>query len=60
MRPLRWCSPVNFANFRRTPFLQNTSGRLLLKARDREAATSKGCSIKMLLLKVLQYSQENT
>ena len=24
------CSPVNFAKFLRTPFLQNTSGRLLL------------------------------
>ena len=24
------CFPVNFANFLRTPFLQNTSGRLLL------------------------------
>ena len=26
------CFPVNFAKFLRTPFLQNTSGRLLLKA----------------------------
>ena len=25
------CFPVNFARFLRTPFLQNTSGRLLLK-----------------------------
>ena len=25
------CLPVNFAKFLRTPFLQNTSGRLLLK-----------------------------
>ena len=25
------CFPVNFANFLRTPFLQNTSGPLLLK-----------------------------
>ena len=25
------CFPVNFAKFLRTPFLQNTSGRLLLK-----------------------------
>ena len=27
---LHRCFPVNFANFLRTPFLQNTSGRLLL------------------------------
>ena len=27
----RRCFPVNFAKFQRTPFLQNTSGRLLLK-----------------------------
>ena len=26
----RYCFPVNFAKFLRTPFLQNTSGRLLL------------------------------
>ena len=26
----RKCFPVNFAKFLRTPFLQNTSGRLLL------------------------------
>ena len=25
------CFPVNFAKFLRTPFVQNTSGRLLLK-----------------------------
>ena len=25
-----WCFPVNFAKFLRTPFLQNTPGRLLL------------------------------
>ena len=28
---LTYCSPVNFAKFLRTPFLQNTSGRLLLE-----------------------------
>ena len=28
---LHRCFPVNFANFLRTPFLQNTSGRLLRK-----------------------------
>ena len=27
----QWCFPVNFAKFLWTPFLQNTSGRLLLK-----------------------------
>ena len=25
-----WCFPVNFVTFLRAPFLQNTSGRLLL------------------------------
>ena len=29
-RPWRRCFPVNFGKFLRTPFLQNTSGRLLL------------------------------
>ena len=29
-RPWHRCFPVNFAKFLRTPFLQNTSGRLLL------------------------------
>ena len=28
-----WCFPVNFAKFLRTPFLQNTYGRLLLTRR---------------------------
>ena len=30
-RLLHRCFPVNFAKFLRTPFLQNSSGRLLLK-----------------------------
>ena len=30
-RLLRWCFPVNFVKFLRTPVLQNTSGQLLLK-----------------------------
>ena len=35
----RRCFPVNFAKFLRAPFLQNTSGRLLLhQFRSREAA----------------------
>ena len=29
-RPWQRCFPLNFAKFLRTPFLQNTSGRLLL------------------------------
>ena len=29
-RPWHRCFPKNFANFLRIPFLQNTSGRLLL------------------------------
>ena len=32
------CFPVNFAKFLRTPFLQNTSGRLLLKQRENQSA----------------------
>ena len=28
---VHWCFPVNFVKFLRMPFLQNTSGRLLLK-----------------------------
>ena len=31
-RPWHRCFPLNFAKFLRTPFLQNTSRRLLLKA----------------------------
>ena len=30
--------PVNFAKFLRTPFLQNTSGRLLLKCLNKKKA----------------------
>ena len=30
-RPLYGCFPLNFAKFLKTPFLQTTSGRLLLK-----------------------------
>ena len=32
-RPWRSCSPVNFVKFLKASFLQNTSGRLLLKIR---------------------------
>ena len=32
------CLPVNFEKFIRTPFLQSTSGRLLLNVADEEAA----------------------
>ena len=32
------CFPVNFEKFIRTPFLQSTSGRLLLNVADEEAA----------------------
>ena len=35
------CFPVNFAKFLRTPFLQNTSGRLLLYYYMRTAMTVK-------------------
>ena len=37
-RPWHRCFPVNFARFLRTPFLQNTSGRLLL---DGESESKK-------------------
>ena len=33
-RPWHRCFPVNFAIFLRTPFLQNTSGRLLFDVLD--------------------------
>ena len=33
------CFPVNFAKFLRTPFLQNTSERLLLQLVERDAQT---------------------
>ena len=61
------CFPVNFVKFQRTPFLQNTSGRLLLiidltgqkqTFADPEA-TVWICSSKKVFLKNSQYSQEN-
>ena len=36
----RRCFPVNFTKFLRTPFLENTSGRLLLKRKDIPAIQS--------------------
>ena len=33
-RLLHRCFPVNFAKFLRTPFLQNTSGRMFLEQND--------------------------
>ena len=35
------CFPVNFTKFLRTPFLQNTSGRLLLKIANDNSKTTK-------------------
>ena len=47
------CFPVNFAKFLRTPFLQNSSGRLLLRIEHLPAMQSVGreaaikrCSVK--------------
>ena len=37
------CSPVNFAKFLRTPFLQNTSARLLLLALGYRETALKEC-----------------
>ena len=34
------CFPVSFAKFLRTPFLQNTSGQLLLRQRNKNLITS--------------------
>ena len=34
--PWHSCFPVNFAKFLRTPFLEKTSGRLLLKKRPND------------------------
>ena len=55
-------SPVNFAKFLRTPFSQNTSGRLLLIFGDSEAAIGVVLSwfYKKVFLKTLQNLQENT
>ena len=50
---------LNFENFQRTAFLQNTARRLLLKARNRSSSSHRRCSTKTLFLKILQYSQEN-
>ena len=36
----RRCFPVNVKKFQRTPFLQNTSGRLLLKISFKEKKSS--------------------
>ena len=33
-RLYQWCFPVNFPKFVRTPFLQNTSGRLFLYVQE--------------------------
>ena len=40
-RPWLRCFPVNFAKFLRTPFLQNTSWRLLLLYRFKEKIKEK-------------------
>ena len=53
MRLWRRCFPMNFAKFQRTPFLQNTSGRLLLS----EEAIRRFSS-KQVLLKISQYFNE--
>ena len=39
------CFPVNFAKFLRTPFLQNTSGRLLLASENKRSNDSRKASI---------------
>ena len=49
------CFPANFVKFLRTPFLQNTSGRLLLYSED--AACNK-CSIEYTFFKFLKNSSE--
>ena len=48
------CFPVNYSKFLRTPFLQNTSGRLLPEAATRDALKEK------MFLEISQNSQENT
>ena len=56
------CSPVNFLHIFRTPFYKNIFGGLLLSQATQSTSRSnhRRCSIKMLFLKFLQYSQENT
>ena len=42
-RPWHWYFPVNFAKFLRTPFLQNTPGRLLLFCWTSTSFKAFGC-----------------
>ena len=48
------CFPVNFAKFLRTPFLQNTSGHLLLKNGVNIRHYTRAISFR-LLLKIIRY-----
>ena len=52
------CFPVNFEKFLRTPFSQNTSGRLLLSGVSEPAVCRS--STKQVFLNNSQNSQENT
>ena len=57
------CFPVNFARFLRTPFLQNTSGRLLLSGISiftKHRSSHRRYSVKKLLLKFSPNSHKNT
>ena len=68
MRPWHRCFPMNFAKFLRTPFLRNTSGRLVLDIfilidysviLDLPEAVAQRCSVKKVFLKISQNSPEN-
>ena len=52
------CSPVNFAKFLRTPFLQNSSGRLLVEAHSKLSQTSKMEVFTKIVNSCLLFSQK--
>ena len=58
MRLWHRCFPVNLAKSLRTPFLQNTSGRLPLLLAFR--SSHRSCFIKKVFLKISQNLQKNT
>ena len=50
---LQRCFPVDFAKFLRTPFLQNTSGRLLLPSQHTDNKISQKTEILSCILQAL-------
>ena len=54
------CSPVNFAKILRTPFLQNSSGRLLVEAHSKLSQTSKMEVFTKIVNSCLLFSQKSS